>query len=74
MTGQAKLLQGKWVLVTGASRGIGQAIAMAYAEEGEAYISAVKDSDHLMCMKGVSGRGVQLQHHSVHRCQSLAGR
>lgn len=35
MVGQDKLLPGRWVLITGASAGIGKAIALAFSEQGE---------------------------------------
>lgn len=34
MVGQDKLLPGRWVLITGASAGIGRAIALAFSEHG----------------------------------------
>lgn len=35
VVGQDKLLPGRWVLITGASAGIGRAIALAFSEHGK---------------------------------------
>jgi 3-oxoacyl-[acyl-carrier protein] reductase len=59
-----KLLQGKNALVTGASKGIGRAIAIRYAEEGAnvafTYLSSVEQGQALeaeLMAKGVKAKG-----------------
>jgi 3-oxoacyl-[acyl-carrier protein] reductase len=59
-----KLLQGKTALVTGASKGIGRAIAIRYAEEGAnvafTYLSSVEQGQALeaeLTAKGVKAKG-----------------
>lgn len=52
----AKLLSGKRVLVTGASRGIGQAIAEAFAEQGASLVLAARSQDRLQEV-GLGGEG-----------------
>jgi 3-oxoacyl-[acyl-carrier protein] reductase len=59
-----KLLQGKTALVTGASKGIGRAIALKYAEEGAnvafTYLSSVEKGEALIAElagKGVKAKG-----------------
>jgi 3-oxoacyl-[acyl-carrier protein] reductase len=59
-----KLLQGKNALVTGASKGIGRAIAMRYAEQGAnvafTYLSSVEQGQALeaeLASKGVKAKG-----------------
>lgn len=59
-----KLLQGKTALVTGASKGIGRAIALKYAEEGAnvafTYLSSVEKGEALVAElagKGVKAKG-----------------
>jgi short-subunit dehydrogenase len=47
MAPQGKLLDGKTVLITGAGRGIGQAIAEAFAEQGATLILAARSEDQL---------------------------
>lgn len=59
-----KLLQGKNALITGASKGIGKAIALAYAEHGAnvafTYLSSVEQGQALeaeLAAKGVKAKG-----------------
>ena len=59
-----KLLEGKTALVTGASKGIGRAIALKYAEEGAnvafTYLSSVEKGEALVAeleAKGVKAKG-----------------
>src|SRR6187399_2550180 len=59
-----KLLEGKNTLVTGASKGIGRAIAMRYAEHGAnvafTYLSSVEQGQALeaeLSAKGVKAKG-----------------
>lgn len=59
-----KLLQGKNALVTGASKGIGRAIAIRYAEQGAnvafTYLSSVEQGEALeaeLAAKGVKAKG-----------------
>lgn len=61
-----KLLQGKTALVTGASKGIGHAIAIRYAEHGAnvafTYLSSVEQGQALekeLQSKGIKARGYQ---------------
>ncbi|HYC84312.1 MAG TPA: SDR family NAD(P)-dependent oxidoreductase, partial [Chryseosolibacter sp.] len=59
-----KLLQGKNALVTGASKGIGRAIALKYAEHGAnvafTYLSSVEQGQALekeLTAKGIKAKG-----------------
>src|SRR6478609_7417778 len=59
-----KLLEGKNTLITGASKGIGRAIAIRYAEEGAnvafTYLSSVEQGQALeaeLISKGVKAKG-----------------
>ena len=59
-----KLLQGKTALVTGASKGIGRAIAIRYAEQGAnvafTYLSSVEQGQELeaeLSAKGIKAKG-----------------
>src|SRR6478736_7711387 len=59
-----KLLEGKNTLITGASKGIGRAIAIRYAEEGAnvafTYLSSVEQGQALeaeLAAKGVKAKG-----------------
>ena len=59
-----KLLEGKTALVTGASKGIGRAIALKYAEEGAnvafTYLSSVEKGEALVAeleAKGIKAKG-----------------
>src|SRR5687767_3176529 len=59
-----KLLQGKTALVTGASKGIGRAIAIRYAEQGAnvafTYLSSVEQGQALekeLTAKGIKAKG-----------------
>lgn len=59
-----KLLEGKTALITGASKGIGRAIAMAYADQGAnvafTYLSSVEKGEALTAeleAKGVKAKG-----------------
>jgi len=53
-----KLLADKWVLITGAGRGIGQAIAEAFAEQGASLILVARSEDQLQeTAKGCKDKG-----------------
>ena len=59
-----KLLQGKIALITGASKGIGRAVALSYAEHGAdvafTYLSSVEQGQALeaeLQSKGVRAKG-----------------
>ena len=59
-----KLLQGKNALVTGASKGIGRAVAILYAEHGAnvafTYLSSVEQGQALeaeLASKGIKAKG-----------------
>jgi len=56
-----KLLEGKVAVITGASRGIGKAIAMAYAKEGAnvAFTDIVKDDNFVNTEKELNALGVK---------------
>ena len=41
------MLKGKWCLVTGANRGIGKAIALAFAKEGASLLLVARNTDAL---------------------------
>ena len=50
------LLEGKTALVTGASRGIGKAIAVKMASEGACAILVGRKMDTAMCVTSVIGK------------------
>jgi 3-oxoacyl-[acyl-carrier protein] reductase len=56
-----KLLEGKVAIITGASRGIGKAIAMAYAKEGAnvAFTDIVEDENFKNTEKELSALGIK---------------
>ena len=47
MESSGTLLKGKWVLVTGASKGLGEAIAITYAKQGGSIALAARSEDKL---------------------------
>lgn len=47
MESSGTLLKGKWVLITGASKGIGEAIAVTYAKQGASIALAARSEDKL---------------------------
>src|SRR5262245_9740737 len=56
----AKRLDGKIALVTGASRGIGRAVALALADEGAHVIAAARtDSDLQSLAREIEAKGVR---------------
>ena len=51
MESSGTLLKGKWVLVTGASKGLGEAIAMTYAKQGASIALAARSEDKLQAVR-----------------------
>ena len=47
MESTGTLLKGKWALVTGASKGLGEAIAITYAKQGASIALAARSQDKL---------------------------
>lgn len=47
MESSGTLLKGKWVLVTGASKGLGEAIALTYAKQAASIALAARTEDKL---------------------------
>ena len=74
-----KLLEGKTAIITGASRGIGKGIALAFAEQGAnvafTYSSSVEAANALeatLLEKGVKAKGYQSDAASFEQAQELA--
>ncbi|KAK9824641.1 hypothetical protein WJX72_011991 [[Myrmecia] bisecta] len=44
----SKILSDKWILITGASKGIGQAVAEAFAEQGASLMLVARSQDQLL--------------------------
>ena len=59
MESRGTLLKGKWVLITGASKGIGEAIALTYAKQGANIALAARSEDKLESVRYV---------HTPHSC------
>ena len=51
MDSSGTLLKGKWVLVTGASKGLGEAIALTYAKQGASIALAARSEDKLHAVR-----------------------
>ena len=51
MDSSGRLLKGKWVLVTGASKGLGEAIALTYAKQGASIALAARSEDKLQAVR-----------------------
>ena len=47
MDSSGTLLKDKWVLITGASKGLGEAIAITYAKQGASIALAARSEDKL---------------------------
>ena len=47
MSPDSNLLKGKWVLVTGASKGVGEGIAITYAKQGASIALVARSEDKL---------------------------
>ena len=47
MESSGTLLKDKWVLITGASKGLGEAIAITYAKQGAKIALAARSEDKL---------------------------
>jgi len=74
----SKLLQGKVAIITGASRGIGRAIALKFAQEGAnvafTFLSSIEKARELekeLVVYGVTARGYQSDAASSKACEEL---
>jgi len=68
MNNQTANINGKWALVTGASRGIGRQVSLALADRGCNVILHSRDSAHTEALaQEIAAKGVQVQQVSADR-------
>ena len=66
-------LQGKTAIITGASRGIGRAIAIHLAAEGAAVVLSARDESALMAVADEIGEGAAIAPLDLRLPESPAG-